>query len=34
MCIIVRQDVGLRFFDENGVLNINLTDFLLDPSII
>ena len=32
--VIVRQDVGLRFFDENGVLNINLTDFLLDPSII
>ncbi len=32
--IIIRQDVGLRFFDESGILNINLADFLLDPAVI
>jgi len=28
--IIVRTDVGKRWFDENGILNINIYDFLLD----
>ena len=32
--IIVRNDIGRRGFDENGVLNIALTDFLLDPASI
>lgn len=32
--IIVRNDVGLRWFDENGVLNISVLDFLLDDSVV
>ncbi len=32
--IIVRQDVGLRWFDDNGILNISLADFLLDPMAV
>ncbi len=32
--IIVRQDVGIRWFDDNGVLNINLADFLLDSTVV
>lgn len=32
--IIVRQDVGKRWYDEQGVLNIGLADFLLDDSVI
>ncbi len=28
--VIVRTDVGKRWFDENGILNINIYDFLLD----
>ena len=32
--IIVRNDVGLRWYDENGILNVNLLDFLLDETII
>ena len=32
--IIVRNDIGRRGFDENGVLNIALTDFLLDPASV
>jgi len=32
--IIVRNDVGLRWFDEQGVLNINIQDFLLDDSVV
>ena len=32
--IIVRRDVGKRWYDETGVLHIGLTDFLLDQSIL
>lgn len=31
--ILVRFDVGKRWYDDNGVLNINLIDFLLDDSV-
>ncbi len=31
--IIVRRDVGKAWYDEKGVLNIDLLDFLLDPEI-
>lgn len=31
--IIVRHDVRKRWYDENGVLNINIIDFLLDDSL-
>ena len=29
--VIVREDVGRKWFDDSGVLNIGLYDFLLDP---
>lgn len=32
--VIVRNDAGLRWFDEHGVLNINILDFLLDDTIV
>lgn len=32
--IIVRRDIRKRWYDEGGVLNIGLTEFLLDDSII
>ena len=32
--IIIRQDIGLRFFDGSGILNINLADFLLDSTVV
>lgn len=32
--IVVRKDIGKRWFDDNGILNINLIDFLLDDTII
>lgn len=32
--IIVRNDVGLRWFDEQGILNISVIDFLLDESVV
>ena len=32
--IVVRKDVGRRWYDENGVLNINVIDFLLDKDIL
>lgn len=32
--IVVRRDVGKRWYDENGILNIGLTDFLLDKNLI
>ncbi len=32
--IIVRKDIRKRWYDDNGVLNIGLTDFLLDDSVI
>lgn len=32
--IIVRKDIRKRWYDDNGVLNIGLTDFLLDSGVI
>ena len=32
--IIVRNDVGLRWFDEQGILNISVMDFLLDELVV
>lgn len=32
--IIVRHDIQKRWYDENGILNIGIIDFLLDESII
>lgn len=32
--IIVRHDVGKRWYDDNGVLNIGIIDFLLDDTIL
>ena len=32
--IIVRHDIRKRWYDDNGVLNIGITDFLLDETIV
>ena len=32
--IIVRHDIRKRWYDDNGVLNIGILDFLLDDSIV
>ncbi len=32
--VIVRRDIGKRWYDDNGVLNINVIDFLLDKNVI
>ena len=32
--IIVRKDIRKRWYDDNGVLNIGLVDFLLDSGVI
>ena len=32
--IIVRKDIRKRWYDDNGILNIGLTDFLLDKTVI
>lgn len=32
--VVVRRDTGKRWYDDNGILNINLIDFLLDESAI
>ena len=32
--IIVRRDTAGRWYDESGVLNINVMDFLLDKNLI
>lgn len=32
--IMVRKDIGKRWYDDNGILNINLIDFLLDKELI
>ena len=32
--IIVRRDIGKRWYDDAGILNINVIDFLLDKEII
>ena len=31
--IVVRRDIGKRWMDDNGVLNVNLIDFLLSDNI-
>jgi AAA+ superfamily ATPase len=30
----VRRDIGKRWYDDYGVLHINLIDFLLDKTVI
>ena len=32
--ILVRKDIGKRWYDDNGILNINVIDFLLDKDVI
>lgn len=32
--IVIRRDVGKRWYDEQGILNIGLIDFLLDDTVI
>ncbi|MBR2677303.1 MAG: hypothetical protein IKE28_10380 [Solobacterium sp.] len=32
--IIVRHDIPRRWYDDNGILNIGILDFLLDDAII
>lgn len=32
--IIVRHDINKRWYDENGVLNIGIIDFLLDDTVV
>ncbi len=32
--IIVRKDIRKRWYDDNGILNIGLLEFLLDDTII
>ncbi len=32
--IVVRRDIGKRWYNEKGILNINLIDFLLDKDLI
>lgn len=32
--MVVRKDIGKRWYDDNGILNINLIDFLLDQKLI
>ena len=32
--IVVRRDIGNRWYDDNGILHINLIDFLLDKELI
>lgn len=32
--IIVRRDISKRWYDENGILNIGIIDFLLDDTVI
>ena len=32
--IVVRKDIGKRWYDDQGILHINMIDFLLDKDII
>ena len=32
--IVVRKDIGKRWYDDEGILNINVIDFLLDKNLI
>lgn len=32
--LVVRKDIGNRWYDDSGILSINLIDFLLDKELI
>jgi hypothetical protein len=32
--IVVRYDIGKRFYDDSGVLNIGVIDFLMDSECV
>ncbi len=32
--MVIRKDIGKRWYDDNGILNIGLTDFLLDKTVV
>ena len=32
--IVVRKDIGKRWYDDEGILNINVIDFLLDKDLV
>ena len=32
--IVVRNDIGKKWFDDTGILNVNLINFLLEPEIL
>jgi len=32
--IIIRRDIGKRWYDDNGILNIGILDFLLDDTLL
>ena len=32
--IVIRKDIGKRWYDDKGILNINIIDFLLDKNVI
>ena len=32
--IVVRHDIGKRFYDDNGILNIGVIDFLMDSEVV
>ena len=32
--IVIRQDIGKSWYDDSGILNINLVEFLLDDSVV
>ena len=32
--IIIRRDVGKSWYDDNGILNVGIIDFLLDQSLL
>ena len=32
--IVIRKDIGKRWYDDSGILNINVIDFLLDKNLI
>lgn len=32
--IVVRKDVGKHWYDDNGILNINIIDFRLDETLM
>lgn len=32
--IIIRKDIRKRWYDDNGILNIRLFEFLLNPTVV